>query len=93
MLVDAIAAGRPVIATAFPHAEELLASGAGVVVAQRDPRALADAIRRVLTDDGLAERMSTEARRLAPSLAWPAVAARYAGLGAGLVAARGSVPA
>jgi len=28
VLVDAIAAGRPVIATAFPHAVELLSSGA-----------------------------------------------------------------
>jgi glycosyltransferase involved in cell wall biosynthesis len=93
VLVDAVAAGRPVIATAFPHAEELLASGAGLVVAQRDPEGLADAIRRVLTEDSLAERMSAEARRLAPSLAWPAVAARYAGLGETLLAARGSVHA
>ena len=30
VLVDAIASGRPVVATAFPHAEELLASGAGL---------------------------------------------------------------
>ena len=29
VLVDAIAAGRPVVATAFPHAVELLSSGAG----------------------------------------------------------------
>ena len=33
VLVDAIAAGRPVVATAFPHAVELLGSGAGIVVA------------------------------------------------------------
>ena len=30
VLVDAIASGRPVVATAFPHAVELLASGAGI---------------------------------------------------------------
>ena len=41
VLVDAIAAGRPVIATAFPHAVELLASGAGIVVDHDDPDALA----------------------------------------------------
>ena len=29
VLVDAIASGRPVVATAFPHALELLESGAG----------------------------------------------------------------
>jgi len=81
VLVDAIAAGRPVIATAFPHAVELLAGGAGIVVPRRDPRALADALRRVLTEEGLADSMAAEARNLAPSLAWPAVAARYASLG------------
>ena len=37
VLVDAVAAGRPVVATAFPHAVELLASGAGIVVPRRDP--------------------------------------------------------
>ena len=41
MLVDAIAAGRPVVATAFPHAVELLSSGAGIVVDHDDPEALA----------------------------------------------------
>ena len=50
VLVDAVAAGRPVVSTAFPHAVELLASGAGIVVPQRDPQALAAAIRSVLTD-------------------------------------------
>ena len=50
VLVDAVAAGRPVVSTAFPHAVELLASGAGIVVPQRDPAALAAAIRSVLTD-------------------------------------------
>ncbi len=36
VLVDALAAGRPVVATAFPHAVELLSSGAGIVVPHRD---------------------------------------------------------
>lgn len=77
VLVDAVAAGRPVVATAFPHAVELLGSGAGLVVPQRDPAALADAIRSVLTDDDLARSMAAEARRLAPGLSWNAVAAEY----------------
>jgi glycosyltransferase involved in cell wall biosynthesis len=81
------------VATAFPHAEELLASGAGLVVPRRDPEALAAALRRVLTEPGLAERMAAEARRIAPALAWPAVAARYRALGAGLLAQREPVPA
>jgi glycosyltransferase involved in cell wall biosynthesis len=81
VLVDAIAAGRPVIATAFPHAVELLSSGAGIVVPRRDPEALADAIRTALTTPGMVRAMASEARRLAPELAWPAIAARYAALG------------
>ncbi len=78
VLVDAVAAGRPVIATAFPHAIELLSSGAGIVVPHHDPAAIAAALRRVLTEPGLAAAMSAEARRLSGALAWPAVAARYA---------------
>ena len=81
VLVDAIAAGRPVIATAFPHAVELLSSGAGLVVPRRDPEALADAIREVLTTPGLVNSMAAEARRLAPDLSWPVIASRYAALG------------
>lgn len=90
VLVDAIAAGRPVVSTAFPHAVELLASGAGIVVPQRDPVALGRAIRSVLTDPGLAASMEAEARRLAPDLAWPAVARRYGELADVVVASRRS---
>ncbi len=93
VLVDAVAAGRPVVATAFPHAVELLASGAGLVVPRRDPAALADALRRVLTEPGLADRMASEARRIAPDLAWPAVAARYSLLADDLVRAHLAVNA
>jgi polysaccharide biosynthesis protein PslF len=86
VLVDAVAAGRPVVSTAFPHAVELLASGAGIVVPQRDPAALSAAIRSVLMDPDRSRAMAAEARRLAPDLSWPAVAARYERLGADLVA-------
>ena len=92
VLVDAVAAGRPVVSTAFPHAIELLASGAGIVVAQRDPVALGRAIRSVLADPRLAASMAAEARRLAPELAWSAVARRYARLADQIVASRQSVP-
>ena len=61
VLVEAIAAGRPVVATAFPHAVELLASGAGIIVDRDDPAALVLALRRVLVEPGLADRMAAEA--------------------------------
>ena len=90
VLVDAVAAGRPVVSTAFPHAIELLSTGAGIVVPQRDPVALGEAIRSVLTDPDLAASMAREARRLAPSLSWSAVAHQYALLGDRLVSTRRS---
>ena len=77
VLVDAIASGRPVVATAFPHAVELLGTGAGIVVAHDDPAALVSALRRVLTQPQLAGAMAAEARRLAPEMAWPVVAGAY----------------
>jgi glycosyltransferase involved in cell wall biosynthesis len=80
VLTEAVAAGKPVISTAFPHAVELLSDGAGLLVPQRDPDALADALRRVLTEDHLAERMAATSRSLATSLLWPAVAQSYISL-------------
>jgi glycosyltransferase involved in cell wall biosynthesis len=77
VLVDAIAAGRPVVATAFPHAVELLSSGAGLVVDHDDPDAMALALRRVLTKPELAANMAAEASRLAPSLGWSMIAGEY----------------
>ena len=80
VLVDAVASGRPVVATAFPHAVELLGSGAGIVVGHDDPDALASALRRVLTQPRLAGAMAAEARRLLPEMAWSVVARAYQGL-------------
>ena len=88
VLVDAIASGRPVVATAFPHAVELLNSGAGIVVGHDDPDALASALRRVLTQPRLAGAMAAEARRLAPEMAWPVVAGAYLKLAHGIRAQR-----
>lgn len=88
VLVDAIAAGRPVVATAFPHAVELLSSGAGLVVDHDDPDAMARALRRVLTRPELAAKMAAEASRLAPNLGWSVVAGKYLHLADGLLAER-----
>lgn len=88
VLTEAVAAGKPVISTSFPHAVELLASGAGVLVPQGDPAAIAAALTRVLTDRGASERMAEEARGLASSLRWSSVAARYVGLAASVAGAR-----
>ncbi|GIJ33116.1 glycosyltransferase [Micromonospora sediminimaris] len=87
VLIEAVAAGVPVVATAFPHAVELLTGGPGLVVPHQDPAALAAAIRRILNEPGLAARLASRARPLAADLRWPAVAVRYGTLAERLVAA------
>jgi glycosyltransferase involved in cell wall biosynthesis len=47
VLIEAVAAGKPVVATQFPHARELLAGGAGLVVPHRDPAAIAGQYREL----------------------------------------------
>lgn len=88
VLAQAVASGRPVVATAFPHALELLGSGAGIVVDHDDPGAMATALRRVLTEPRLAGDMAGEGRRLAPAMAWPVVAASFVRLAQKVVAGR-----
>jgi polysaccharide biosynthesis protein PslF len=92
VLVEAVAAGKPVVATAFPHAVELLGSGAGLLVPQFDGPAVGAALHRVLTEPGLPGRMQAEAERLAPASLWPAVADEYRTLVTSLLANRVSVP-
>jgi glycosyltransferase involved in cell wall biosynthesis len=88
VLVEALAAGKPVVSTEFPHAVEVLGSGAGLLVARQDPGAIAQGLRRVLTEPGLADAMSAEARRIAPQLLWPAVAQQYRDLAAEVLSTR-----
>jgi glycosyltransferase involved in cell wall biosynthesis len=93
VLVEALAAGKPVIATGFPHAVELLAGGVGLIVPHRDSVAMAAVLRRVLTEPALAATLGAEAAAVAPQLLWPAVAARYRALAEGLVRARATAVA
>ena len=86
VLTEAVVAGKPVISTSFPHAVELLSSGAGLLVPQRDPEAISRAVRLLLSDAELMSGMARTARGLAPGLLWPAVAAQYIAVGNGLLA-------
>nr|WP_042193665.1 glycosyltransferase [Kibdelosporangium sp. MJ126-NF4]CEL20835.1 Glycosyltransferase [Kibdelosporangium sp. MJ126-NF4]CTQ98360.1 Glycosyltransferase (EC 2.4.1.-) [Kibdelosporangium sp. MJ126-NF4] len=87
VLVEAVAARRPVVATRFPHAVEMLAGGCGLLVPHEDPQATSQALRRVLTEPGLAVTMADKAASLAPGLRWPVVAERYRALADSLVTA------
>jgi polysaccharide biosynthesis protein PslF len=80
VLTEAIAASKPVVATRFPHALELLGQGAGLTVPHGDTDALAAALRHVLTDHAARARMAVVARRLADGWFWPVIGRRFADL-------------
>ena len=73
-LFDAIAAGIPVIATERGFAAELVESeGLGIVVPAEDVRAVAQAIRRLLTDDVFRSACVMNLERVRPRYAWEVV--------------------
>jgi len=90
VLVDAVSAGRPVIATEFPHAQELVTPDIGILVPHRDPVSIAGAVRSVVENPQLVESMSLATIPIAREHNWNTVAARYADL-CGQIAHRSSV--
>jgi glycosyltransferase involved in cell wall biosynthesis len=86
VLTEAVVAGKPVVSTSFPHAIELLTSGAGMLVPQRDPEAISRALRTLLTDPAMMAGMAGVSRSLAAGLLWPAVAEQYIAVGGSLLA-------
>ena len=80
VLVEALASGKPVVATRFPHAVELLSDGAGIIVEQGDVAAMSAALARVLYEPGVAEEMGRRALRASSSLLWPQVGLAYRAL-------------
>jgi glycosyltransferase involved in cell wall biosynthesis len=65
-LLEAMAAGKPVVATAVRGTDEAVLDGAtGLLVPPRDPVALAAAIRTVLADPALARRLAEAGRERA----------------------------
>ena len=64
MILEAMTIGLPVVATPVSGIPEAVEDGeTGLLVPAGDPAALADALARVLTDDALAERLASRARR------------------------------
>lgn len=65
-VIEAMTAGRPVVASAHGGIVDAVTDEeTGILVPEADPAALADAIRRVLTDGALARRIAAEAQRFA----------------------------
>ena len=61
-LVEAQAAGLPIVTTALGGALEIVDDTCGLLVAPHDPDALAAALRRLLGDDALRRRLGQAAR-------------------------------
>ena len=76
-LVEAMAAGVPVVATDIPGYREVVSDGVeGLVVPPRDPEALAAALVTVLTEPELAKRLGEAGRERARTFDWPIVVDR-----------------
>jgi glycosyltransferase involved in cell wall biosynthesis/predicted NBD/HSP70 family sugar kinase len=73
-LTFALAAGCAVVSTPYWYAQDMLASGAGILVPFRDSEALADAVCRYVERPDMLRAARTEAQRIGSTLAWPAVA-------------------
>lgn len=88
VLVEALAAGRLVVASQFPHAVELLSPGAGSAVRHEDPQAIAAALRQLLNDPEHARMTAWRASETAKAFEWPKVAARHVALASEVAASR-----
>jgi glycosyltransferase involved in cell wall biosynthesis len=86
VIVEALCRGRPVVASRVGGIRDLIHDGEnGILVEPGDPKALADALVRVLSDRVLAERLAARAR---PSVeGWLATPEEYAERMHALVAA------
>jgi phosphatidyl-myo-inositol alpha-mannosyltransferase len=75
VLLEAMAAGLPVVASRIPGYDEVVRDGReGFLVPAGDPRAVADATAKVLDDPALARTMADAGRTTAARYDWAAVA-------------------
>lgn len=76
VLIEAVSAGRPVVATRFPHAVEMLSDGAGITVAH-DSQEIAEAVRALLSDPELYLACASMASAKSPDLSWERCGREY----------------
>ncbi len=92
VLIEAMAAGLPVVASAIPGYDEVVTDGVeGFLVPPREPRALSAAIERVLDDQELARAMADAGRRRAATFDWSVVVGQLEALYAEAAAGRPSL--
>ena len=80
VLVEAMAAGLPIVATDIPGYREVVRGGEdGLLVPPADPGAVAGALRRLLDDPELGKRLVDSARSRAEAYSWDAVTRQVEG--------------
>ena len=77
-LTFALAAGVPIVSTAYHYATDMLADGAGITVPCGDDDAFTAALRTILTEPGRLDAATAAARTIGDRLSWPTVAAHLA---------------
>jgi GT2 family glycosyltransferase/glycosyltransferase involved in cell wall biosynthesis len=70
-LLEAMAAGAPVVCTDAHGNRDFCRDGDNCLMAQDDPASVRNALERLLSDRELRERLSAEGRRTAERYAWP----------------------
>ena len=76
--VEAMACGVPVVASAVGGIPEALADGGGILVAHSDPRALADALRKLIVDHETRNALGDAAFRISSRrFQWQSVRGEY----------------
>ncbi len=76
-LTYALACGCAVVSTPYLYAQELLADGRGVLVPFRNPKAIADAVNRLLSDDAYREGLRRKAYHYSRHTTWASVGAQF----------------
>jgi len=77
-LTYALAAGCAVVSTPYLYAQELLADGRGVLVPFRNPQAMADALKCLLSDDNYRQQLRHKAYQYTRHMTWRSVGAQFA---------------
>jgi glycosyltransferase involved in cell wall biosynthesis len=75
-MLEAMASGLPIVTTRCEGVDELVEDN-GIVVDRADARSIADAIKSLVEDEHLYQRMCAKARQRAENFTWTAVADKY----------------